>query len=109
MKNEKRHILKIVKNYILLFLGSLIAAVGLEIFLVPNNIIDGGIVGISVIVSILSDIPYGIFTFVLNIPFLVIGYKQIGKTFVASSLFSITIFSIFTMILHPIPGLTNDV
>ena len=75
----------------------------------PNNIIDGGIVGISIIASFLSNIPLGIFTFMLNIPFLFVGYKQIGKTFVISSLFSITCFSIFISLLHPIPGLTNDI
>ncbi|BCN32494.1 YitT family protein [Anaeromicropila herbilytica] len=109
MTNKKKHVIRVIKKYILLFLGSLIAAVGLEIFLVPNNIIDGGIVGISIIASYLSKIPIGAFTFVLNLPFLIIGYKQIGKTFVLSSLFSITTFSIFTEIFHPIPGLTKDV
>lgn len=109
MKREKQHVIRIIKKYILLFFGSLIAAVGLEIFLVPNNIIDGGIVGISIIASHLSSIPLGIFTFVLNIPFLFIGYKQIGKTFVITSLFSISLFSLFIMLFHPIPGLTNDI
>lgn len=109
LNKERSKILRVINKFILLFAGSIIAAVGLEIFLVPNNIIDGGIVGISIISSRLLDIPIGIFTFVLNIPFLFIGYKQIGKTFVISSLFSITVFSAFTLILHPISGLTNDV
>lgn len=109
MKSEKRQILKMIKKYILLCIGSIVAAVGLEIFLVPNNIIDGGIVGISIISSYLTKIPIGFFTFVLNLPFLVIGYKQIGKTFVLSSLFSISVFSIFTTLFHPVPELTHDI
>ena len=109
MKKENHHVLRIIMKFIFLFVGSLIAAVGLEIFLVPNNIIDGGIVGISIIASHLLNIPLGIFTFVFNLPFLFIGYKQIGKTFVISSLFSITLFSFFITILHPIPGLTSDI
>lgn len=109
MNKEKHPVVKFLNKYILLLLGSMIAAVGLEIFLIPNNIIDGGIVGISIIASYLTDIPLGVFTFLLNIPFLFIGYKQIGKTFVITSLFSITMFSIFTFLLHPIPGLTNDI
>lgn len=109
MKKEKKQILKLLYKYALLLAGSAIAAVGLEIFLVPNMIIDGGIVGISIIASLLSDIPLGVFTFLLNVPFLYIGYKQIGKTFVFSSLFSVTAFSILVSVLHPIPGLTNDV
>jgi len=109
MKKERHHLLKIVRRFIFLFFGALIAAVGLEIFLVPNNIIDGGIVGISMITSILTKIPLGALTFTLNVPFLFIGYKQIGKTFVISSLFSITVFSAFIQILHPIEGITSDV
>lgn len=109
MNNQEKHILKTLYKYIFLFLGSVIAAVGLEIFLVPNNIIDGGIVGISIISSYLSKVPIGVFTFVLNIPFLFIGYKQIGKTFVISSIFSITVFSASTFFLHPVPSLTDDV
>ncbi len=106
---KKHPILKQIEKYILLLAGAFVAAVGLEIFLIPNHIIDGGIVGISIITSILSNVPIGVFTFLFNIPFLFIGYKQIGKTFVITSLFSITAFSLFTFILHPIPGLTNDI
>lgn len=109
MRKEIRNSLRIVLKFFILFLGALIAAVGLEIFLIPNNIIDGGIVGVSIIASILTPVPLGIFTFALNLPFLLIGYKQIGKTFVVSSLFSTGVFSIFVTILHPIPGLTHDV
>jgi uncharacterized membrane-anchored protein YitT (DUF2179 family) len=101
--------MKIIVKYIFLLLGSAIAAVGLEIFLVPNNIIDGGVVGISIIASYTTKLPLGLFTFVLNLPFLFIGYKQIGKSFVISSLFSVTMFSLFVTVLHPVPGLTNDV
>ena len=107
MKLKK--IRNLVIKFALLLLGSAIAAVGLEIFLVPNNIIDGGIVGISIISSHLSKLPLGLFTFVLNVPFLILGYRHIGKTFVISSLFSISAFSIFISLLHPVAGLTDDV
>lgn len=96
-------------KYALLLLGSAIAAVGLEIFLVPNNIIDGGIVGISIITSHLTQLPLGLFTFSLNVPFLILGYRHIGKSFVISSLFSISAFSVFISLLHPVSGLTEDV
>jgi len=51
-------------------------------FLIPNNIIDGGIVEISIMASNITNTPLGIFTFILNIPFFIIGYKQIGKTLI---------------------------
>jgi len=109
MKPKKHPFIRNIEKYALLLIGAAIAAIGLEIFLIPNNIIDGGIVGISIITGKLTDLPIGIFTFLFNIPFLYIGYKQIGKTFVITSLFSITVFSLFTFILHPVPGVTSDV
>jgi len=86
-----------------------LAAIALEIFLIPNNIIDGGIVGISIITSYLTKLPLSLFIIVFNILFLFLGYKHIGKTFVFSSLFSIISLSWWLSVFHPIPGLTNDV
>lgn len=106
---KKNHFIREVNRYFFLFVGSILAAVGLEIFLIPNRIIDGGIVGISIISSYLSQLPLSIFIIVLNIPFLFLGYKQIGKTFVFSSLFSIVSLSIWVSVFHPIPVLTNDI
>lgn len=100
--------LRIFQKYVLLFLGSIIAAIGLEIFLVPNNIIDGGVVGISIMVSHVTGLPLSLFLVVLNIPFLYLGYVQIGKTFALSTLFSILSLSYWVSVFHPIPGLTND-
>ncbi|MHB8276472.1 MAG: YitT family protein [Candidatus Humimicrobiaceae bacterium] len=108
MDNKKRNTFKLLKKYLLLFIGAVLASVGLEIFLVPNNIIDGGIIGISIMLSYITKFYLGAFIFLLNIPFLVIGYKQIGKTFVISTLFSVSVLAVGVSVLHPIPGLTND-
>ena len=93
----------------MIILGAALSSVGLEIFLIPNNIIDGGIVGISIMSSYLTHFPLGIFTFGLNLPFLIMGYRQIGKTFVLSTLFAIICLSVGVSLLHPISGLTHDV
>ncbi|KWT82967.1 YitT family protein [Candidatus Magnetominusculus xianensis] len=98
----------ILKQYILIFVGALIASVGLEIFLIPNNIIDGGVTGVSIISGYLTGYPVGVFIFVLNLPFVVIGYKYIGKSFTASTFFAITCLSVMITLLHPVPGLTKD-
>ncbi len=90
-------------------LGALMMAVGLEIFLVPNQVVDGGITGISIMISHLSGLSLGIFLFLLNLPFVYLGYKQIGKTFAFSTVFGITVLSIFTFLLHPAPAFTDDV
>ncbi|HWR38407.1 MAG TPA: YitT family protein [Patescibacteria group bacterium] len=97
-----------VKRYILLFLGSIIAAVGLEIFLIPNQIIDGGVVGISIMASHVTGTSISIFLILLNLPFLYLGYTQIGMSFAFSTFFSICSLSYWVSVLHPIPGLTQD-
>lgn len=108
MNSKQKLRIRTIQKYLLLFIGSIIAAVGLEIFLVPNNIIDGGIVGISIMVSHLTKLPLSLFLVIFNLPFLYLGYKQIGKTFAISTLFSILSLSYWVSVFHPIPGLTHD-
>ena len=109
MSKRTSHIIRLLYTYTFLLIGAGIAAVGLEIFLVPNSIIDGGIVGISIIASYMTDLPLGLFTFVLNIPFLIIGYRQIGKSFLFQSLFAVAVFSVLVSLLHPVTRLTDDI
>lgn len=108
MKKKSNAIFSIFSRVSFMVLGSILAAMGLEIFLIPNNIIDGGITGISIMASHLTTIQLGIFIFILNLPFIIIGYKQIGKTFALSTIFSVICFSIFVTLFHPIPGVTQD-
>ncbi|MFE3888311.1 YitT family protein [Priestia sp. YIM B13446] len=98
----------IVKRMLFILVGALLMAGGLEFFLVPNEVIDGGIVGISIILSHLTDVQIGFYIFVLNLPFFFIGYKQIGKTFALSTLLGVIILSIATSIFHDLPVLTGD-
>jgi len=105
---KKQRAWKEIKRYIILFIGSIIYAAGLEIFLVPNNVIDGGVVGIAIMASHLTGLPLGVFLITINIPFIYLGYKQIGKTFTLSTIFSIIILSYFTKMFLPIPGFTDD-
>jgi uncharacterized membrane-anchored protein YitT (DUF2179 family) len=100
---------KILLRMLLITLGASLMAVGLEIFLVPNNVIDGGITGISIMLSYLTGWKLGIFLFLLNVPFFFLGYKQIGKTFALSTLYGIIILSIGTTLLHPVPAFTQDI
>lgn len=80
-----------VKNLVFLAFGAMIAAFALEGFLVPNNIIDGGVVGISIMASTITGAGLGIFVVVLNIPFMFFAYKQFGKRFLAYTIFSILV------------------
>ncbi|MBP2653751.1 MAG: hypothetical protein H6Q73_1320 [Firmicutes bacterium] len=107
MKKSKM-LLRRAEKYIFLFIGSILAAVGLEIFLIPNQIIDGGIVGISIMASHITKLPLSLFLVVLNLPFLYLGYKQIGKSFAIATMFSVVSLSYWVSFFHPIPELTND-
>lgn len=100
--------MKFARRIFFMIIGTILVSIGLEIFLVPNHIIDGGIVGISIILSHLSGFPIGIFLVVLNLPFVLLGYKQIGKTFAISTTFSVILMSIGTSLLHPVPAFTID-
>lgn len=100
---------KIAKRIFFITLGAVLMAVGLESFLVPNRVIDGGITGISIITSHLSGISLGIFIFLFNLPFFFIGYKQIGKTFAISTMYGIIVLSASITILHGMPVFTEDV
>ena len=97
-----------VKRVIFITIGAVLMGVALELFLVPNQIIDGGIAGISIILSSVTSIKLGLFIFILNLPFLYVGYKQIGKTFTISTLYGITIMSITTFYLHDVEAFTDE-
>ena len=108
MEKKGRKIFKVFVKFLFMLIGAAMAAVALEIFLIPNSVIDGGVTGISIMSSYLTGLPLGLFIFILNIPFLIIGYKHIGKTFTISTLFSVTALSIIVSFLEPINSITND-
>lgn len=88
------------KRFVFLIVGAIMVAFALELFFVPNNIIDGGVVGLSLMAAYLSKLPLGIFLFIINLPFLYLGYKQIGKTFAISTSLAVTVLSISTYFVH---------
>jgi uncharacterized membrane-anchored protein YitT (DUF2179 family) len=98
-----------VVNGLFMILGCVLVSIGLEIFLVPNGLVDGGVVGMSIMASYVSGLPLGLFTFLFNVPFFILGYKHIGKTFTICTLFSVICLSIGVSVLHPVPGITHDI
>ncbi|GBF10460.1 YitT family protein [Tepidibacillus sp. HK-1] len=96
------------KRYLFIILGTFFVAIGLETFLIPNQIIDGGIIGLSIILSELTNYPLGLFIVILNIPFLFVGYNQIGKTFAITTLISVGFLSIFVSFVHQFDVVTGD-
>ena len=108
MKSNKK-LLDNLLSFLLITLGATLAALALEIFLVPNNIIDGGIIGISIMISYITKVKLSILTFVLNIPFLILGYKQLGKSFLIKAAYAMLVFSVLLEQFKPVPELTNDI
>lgn len=102
---EKRKISigKIIKKALPIIIGAFITAYGLEAVLIPNNVSDGGVTGLSIVGSQLFGLPLGLLIAVLNIPFVYLGYKQIGKSFAIYSITGIASLAYATTVMHHIP------
>jgi uncharacterized membrane-anchored protein YitT (DUF2179 family) len=87
-------------------LGSAITAAGLQFFLLPNHLLDGGVTGVSIIAAELSGLPLGLFLAILNIPFVYLGYKKFGRDFAAYSGIGIITLALLTIV-HVQHGFTD--
>ena len=85
---------KFFSHLFFLTLGGFIAAFAIESFLVPNKIIDGGVVGISIMMNYKTHLPLGMYIFVLNLPFIFLALKKMGKLFVLSTFYAVAMLSI---------------
>src|SRR5699024_7687861 len=88
-------------------IGAFITAYGLESVLIPNNVSDGGVTGLSIVGSQIFGLPLGILIAILNIPFIFLGYKQIGKSFAIYSVIGIASLAFSTSIMHHIPTIVQ--
>ncbi len=102
-KQKKTSKLRIVLRGLSIIIGAFITAYGLEAILIPNNVSDGGVTGLSIVGSQLIGLPLGVLIALLNIPFVFLGYKQIGKSFAIYSVIGIASLAFGTSIMHHIP------
>lgn len=95
---------ELVKEYtakaFFLTIGAFITAAALETFLLPNNIIDGGVIGISMMLSYVTKWNLGLLIFCINFPFVLLALKNLGRKFVIWTFFAIGILAIATNIFH---------
>jgi uncharacterized membrane-anchored protein YitT (DUF2179 family) len=70
-----------LKNLLQIFIGSALAIFAMKGFMIPNQFMDGGVTGISILLHEISHINISIFIVAFNLPFIYLGYKRIGKTF----------------------------
>ena len=94
MVKIKNNRLKTILSYILIILGAMLAAYSLDTFLIPNNILDGGVTGISIIISKVFSIPISLLVILINIPFVYVGYRNLGKNFLIRTIIAMLTFSI---------------
>ena len=100
--------LRLFLDFLMLTMGAAIAAFAIEEFLVPCTILDGGVIGIGIMVNNLTHIPLSILTIVLNIPFLLIGSRKLGVTFIVKSGYAMAMFSIFLEVFAPWVNATDQ-
>jgi len=89
-----------ITKYLFVTFGAFVAAFAIEGFLIPNNIIDGGIVGISMMVSYLTKFNLGVILVLFNLPFLFLALQKMGKTFVLTILYGVTMLGIFVNLIN---------
>lgn len=109
MSKIKNNSLKKIITFVMLIVGSLVAAAALECFLIPNTILDGGITGISIILFKLFKIPLWLLVVVLNIPFIFIGYKNLGINFLYRTIISMVSFALFLSFFELIQPFTEEI
>lgn len=81
-------------------IGAFITAAALETFLLPNNIIDGGVIGISMMVHYITKLNLGLLIFGINIPFILLAWNKLGQKFVIQTFFATGMLAIATNIFH---------
>lgn len=83
-----------VKNLLQIFIGAGLAVLAMKGFMIPNQFIDGGITGISILLHEIFHINISILALVLNTPFIYLGYKRIGKTFAVQTTLAVILLSL---------------
>ncbi|MBB6003366.1 YitT family protein [Arcicella rosea] len=96
-------VLQYGKDALLIIVGVLSASFGLEGFLLPNDFIDGGVTGISLLINILTDINLPVLIIIVNLPFIWLAYTQVSKMFALKTLLAIGLLALsLTFISFPI-------
>lgn len=100
----KEHLLPVF----MILVGAGCAAFSIECFLIPNTILDGGVTGVSMMINYLSSIRLSVLVIVINIPFFFVGYKALGKRFLARAVIAMAAFSGFLELFKLVPTVTSS-
>lgn len=101
-------VVSIIRKILGLTIGAISYSAGLNLFLIPNHIIDGGITGISLLVQALTGVPFSLLIVALNLPFFYLGYRRLGAGLAVSSTYAIVVLSLFSSIFEKMKPATTD-
>lgn len=107
-KLERKKAFKMVWDYVMITVFSLTYAVGISLFLDPNNLAPGGVSGISIMLSRITPIPTGTWILLINVPILVLGLWKFGVKFLISTIYCTIVSSAFVNMFSTFAPLTTD-
>jgi uncharacterized membrane-anchored protein YitT (DUF2179 family) len=96
-----------VKNLLQILIGSGMAVFAMKGFMIPNQFMDGGVTGISILLHEISHINISIFILVFNLPFVYLGYKNIGKTFAVQTSLAVILLTLGLLFVNIEPVTTD--
>jgi uncharacterized membrane-anchored protein YitT (DUF2179 family) len=96
-----------VRSVVFMVTGIISAGFGLRGFLLPNGFIDGGVTGISLLISKETGVSLSLLIIIINLPFVLLAWKQINPTFSIKSIIAISLLALVVAI-FPYPTITND-
>ena len=102
MESKFLKVLTEVKSYVIMTLGLLLYALGWIIFVIPNNMVGGGVTGIGAILLYAFNIPVSVSFFVINLVLLLIALKVLGKGFGMKTVYAIIVTSLFYEVVPPL-------
>ncbi|WP_091660980.1 YitT family protein [Alteribacillus iranensis] len=97
-----------IQKVIVIILGAIIMAVGLNLFLIPANVFASGATGIAQILAALLPLSTGVFLFLLNLPIAILGWVKVGKLFTFYSFLHVALTTFFLELI-PVVELSQDI
>ena len=98
---------KYILPYLAMTIGTAAAAFALEEFLIPSTILDGGVMGISIILAQILKRGVSLFVIVLNLPFLIVGFRQLGWRFLIRGTYCMLLLAGLLELFKDVPAITN--
>ena len=109
MNLKKTVLLKALLDFVFFVAGSILFAIGMQTFIAPNQIAPGGISAIAIVLHYLTRLPIGLWSFLLNVPLLLLGARFLGMAFTWKTLETVVIMSVLTDAFSWIPVYQGDV